>query len=53
MKRIAYAWARKLAQRINADYVVIIAASRPDATGERQGRFVWWGAHQRGHPRRL
>ena len=43
MKRIAYAWARKLADRIGADYVIIIAAGPTDAKGEREGRFVWWG----------
>ena len=46
MKRIAYAWARKLAQRIGADYVVIIAASSANADGERAGRFVWWGRNR-------
>ena len=46
MKRIAYAWARRLAARIGADYVVIIAASPPNAEGEREGRFVWWGSNR-------
>lgn len=46
MKRLPMARAREVAKAIDADYVIILAASRPDDAGVRTGEFVWWGRNR-------